>query len=111
MERGERPWLAPEELAVWRGFLQAHALLVRQLDAELVAAHGLPLTWYDVLGVLDEAGGRLRMSELARAVLLSGSGATRLVDRMERAGLIVREPCEEDGRGFFAVLTEAGAAR
>jgi DNA-binding MarR family transcriptional regulator len=76
-----------------------------------VAAHGLPLTWYDVLVVLDTAGGRLRMSELARAVVLSGSGTTRLVDRMQRSGLIVREPCEDDRRGFFAVLTEDGVAR
>jgi len=111
VERGEGAGLGPAELAAWRGFLQAHARLVRQLDAELVAAHGLPLTWYDVLVVLDEAGGRLRMSDLARAVLLSGSGATRLVDRMARAGLIAREPCEDDGRGFFAVLTETGVAR
>jgi DNA-binding MarR family transcriptional regulator len=111
VERGERVGLAPEELAAWRGFLQAHALLVRQLDAELVAAHGLPLSWYDVLVVLDAAGGRLRMSELARAVILSGSGTTRLVDRMERAGLIVRERCEDDRRGFNAIMTEAGAAR
>ena len=49
--------LTPEELAAWRGFLRAHARLVRELDAELVAAHGLPLAWYDVLVVLEEAGG------------------------------------------------------
>jgi DNA-binding MarR family transcriptional regulator len=103
--------LAPDEMAAWRGFLRAHALLVRRLDGELVAAHGLPLTWYDVLVVLDEAGGRLRMAELARAVLLSVSGTTRLVDRLVREGLVAREPCEDDGRGFYAVLTTAGARR
>ncbi len=103
--------LTPDELAAWRGFLRAHARLVRELDAELVAAHGLPLAWYDVLVVLDEAGGRLRMAELARAVLLSVSGTTRLVDRLVREGLVEREPCEDDGRGAYAVLTPAGAVR
>jgi DNA-binding MarR family transcriptional regulator len=103
--------LAPRELAAWRGFLRSHALLVRELDEDLQAAHGLPLTWYDVLVVLDEAGGRMRMAEVARSVLLSVSGTTRLVDRMERDGLVARERCEDDGRGAFAVLTAAGAAR
>jgi len=97
------------ELAAWRGFLQAHARLVRDLDEELRAAHGLPLSSYDVLTTLESAPGRrLRMRELADAVLLSRSGLTRLVDRLEREGLVAREECEEDARGSFAVLTGAG---
>jgi DNA-binding MarR family transcriptional regulator len=104
--------LAPAELAAWRGFLHAHALLVRALDQELQERHGLPLHEYEVLLVLHEADGhRLRMSELADAVLLSQSGLTRLVDRLGREGLVERVRCEHDGRGLFAALTEAGVAR
>ena len=89
--------------------LRVHARVTRALDAELVAAHQLPLTSYEVLLVLDNsAEGRLRMSELADSVLLSRSGLTRLVDRLEQGGLVRRESCPDDLRGFHAVLTEAG---
>jgi DNA-binding MarR family transcriptional regulator len=101
--------LADVELAAWRGMLRVHAGLVRALDAELEAAHDLPLTSYDVLIFLRAAPGkRLRMAELADSVLLSRSGVTRLVDRLEREGLLVRDTCTSDGRGCFAVLTERG---
>ena len=104
--------LAPLELAAWRGFLRAHARIVHDLDRELQAAHALPLHEYEVLLVLlDAPSHRLRMTELADAVLLSQSGLTRLVDRLERAGLVLRQRCESDRRGLFAQLTEAGAAR
>jgi DNA-binding MarR family transcriptional regulator len=97
------------ELGAWRGMLRVHAALVRELDAELDAAHALPLSSYDVLIYLQAAPGkRLRMAEVADSVLLSRSGVTRLVDRLEREGLIVRDTCTSDGRGCFAVLTEAG---
>jgi DNA-binding MarR family transcriptional regulator len=98
------------ELGAWRGLLRVHAALVRELDAELEAAHALPLSSYDVLIYLRSAPGRrLRMAELADSVLLSRSGVTRLVDRLVREGLIVRDTCESDGRGSFAVLTDKGA--
>ncbi|HEY1274392.1 MAG TPA: MarR family transcriptional regulator [Thermoleophilaceae bacterium] len=98
-----------EELAAWRGMLRVHAGLVRALDAELAAMHGLPLTSYEVLLFLADApGGRLRMAELADAVLLSRSGLTRLVDRMEREGLIRREQCPNDARGWYAAITHTG---
>jgi len=101
--------LSAAELGAWRGLLRVHTALVRELDAELDAAHGLPLTSYDVLIYLRSAPGkRLRMAELADSVLLSRSGVTRLVDRLVREGLIVRDTCESDGRGSFAVLTEKG---
>ena len=101
--------LSPVELGAWRGLLRVHTALVRELDAELDAVHGLPLTSYDVLIYLQSAPGkRLRMAELADSVLLSRSGVTRLVDRLERDGLIVRDTCTSDGRGCFAVLTDAG---
>ena len=97
------------ELGAWRGLLRVHSALVKALDAELEETHGLPLTSYEVLLYLYKAPeGRLRMAELADCVLLSRSGMTRLVDRLERDGLLVRDTCESDARGCFAVLTDAG---
>lgn len=101
--------LTPTELAAWRGLLSAHASLIARLDHELERGHGLPLTSYEVLIRLADADGRrLRMSELADALLLSRSGITRLADRLERQGLIERERCPDDGRGLYAHLTAAG---
>jgi DNA-binding MarR family transcriptional regulator len=103
--------LAPEELGAWRGLLRVHSALVKALDSELLAAHELPLTSYEVLINLQAAPGhRRRMAELADTVLLSRSGMTRLVDRLERDGLITRDACDHDGRGTFAVLTDKGEA-
>ncbi len=103
--------LDKRELAAWRGMLRVHAALTRALDAELAERHGLPLNSYEVLLFLADApGGRMRMSELADSVLLSRSGLTRLVDRLEREGLLEREQCEEDARGYFAAITDRGRA-
>ena len=103
--------LTERQLAAWRGLLRVHAALVKALDAELVAEHDLPLSSYEVLITLRcSPGQRCRMAELADRVLLSRSGMTRLVDRLEREGLLVRDTCSSDGRGCFAVLTEAGEA-
>jgi DNA-binding MarR family transcriptional regulator len=99
------------ELGAWRGFLRVHAALAKQLDAELVTEHDLPLSSYEVLITLQAAPDRrCRMAELADRVLLSRSGTTRLVDRLEREGLLERDNCTSDGRGTYAVLTEAGEA-
>jgi DNA-binding MarR family transcriptional regulator len=107
---GER--LTPLELGAWREFLHAHAVLTRELDEELRRAHGLPLSSYDVLVNLESAADRqMRMSELADAVLLSRSGLTRLVERLEREGLLERADCPSDARGSLAVLTDQGMAR
>src|SRR6201985_2825573 len=101
--------LPVDELGAWRGFLRVHAALVKELDAELASAHKLPLSSYEVLINLEAAPGRKRrMAELADSVLLSRSGMTRLVDRLERDGLLVRDHCTDDGRGCFAVLTAKG---
>jgi DNA-binding MarR family transcriptional regulator len=101
--------LTAAELGAWRGFLRVHTALVKQLDAELEAAHGLPLSSYEVLINLQAAEGRrLRMADLAERTLLSRSGMTRLVDRLERQGLLERDTCASDARGCFAVLTDAG---
>ena len=103
--------LSQEELAAWRGMLRTHASLTRALDAELLAEHDLPLTSYEVLLFLaDSPEGRMRMSDLADSVLLSRSGLTRLVDRLARAGLLERVRCDEDARGWFAVITDSGRA-
>jgi DNA-binding MarR family transcriptional regulator len=100
-----------DELAAWRGMLRVHSDMTRVLDAELTHRHGLPLTSYEVLLFLaDSPDGRMRMSELADSVLLSRSGLTRLVDRLERDGLLKREQCEEDARGYFAAITDRGRA-
>ncbi|MEV0149553.1 MULTISPECIES: MarR family transcriptional regulator [unclassified Nonomuraea] len=104
--------LTVEELAVWRMLQRAQVRITRHLEAELLDAHDLPLASYDVLSQLAEAPGRrLRMNDLAGRVLLSRSGLTRLIDRLQRDGLVSREACESDARGLFAVLTDAGAAR
>lgn len=101
--------LTSTELGAWRGLLRVHSALVKALDAELLATHGLPLTSYEVLINLQAAPGRRRrMAELADGVLLSRSGTTRLVDRLERDGLLERDTCDSDGRGCFAVLTDRG---
>jgi DNA-binding MarR family transcriptional regulator len=99
-------------MRVWRGFLRAHAQVLRTLEAELEEAHGLPIASYDVLVQLAEApDGRLRLSDLAEAVLLSRSGLSRLVDRLVREDLVERVSCPSDARGTFAVLTPAGRCR
>jgi DNA-binding MarR family transcriptional regulator len=104
--------MSAAELRGWRAFLQAHAFVTRRLEDELEKATGLSLAFYDVLVQLATADGRrLRMKELADHVLLSRSGLTRLVDRMEQAGLVSRNTCVADGRGTFAVITEAGYQR
>ena len=101
--------LTPRELAAWRGLLQAHARLTRALDAQMREAHGLTISSYEVLMFLADAPGhRLRMSEIADRVLLSRSGLTRQVDRLEQLGYVTRCAVESDGRGAYAELTEAG---
>lgn len=104
--------MSPAELTVWRTMLRAQAKISRRLQADLLADHDLALASYDVLLHLGEAeDGRLRMNDLADRVLLSRSGLTRLVDRLQRDGLVCRETCSSDARGLFAVLTPSGRTR
>jgi len=107
-----RPSRTDARLASWRAFLRAHARVTRQIERELQASCGLALADYDLLaqlaGVPDR---RLRMSELAERLVLSRSGITRLVDRLEADGLVQRHSCESDRRGQWAVITDAGQAR
>jgi DNA-binding MarR family transcriptional regulator len=103
--------LSDDSLATWRAFLNAHARITKRIGADLAAA-GLPdLTWYDVLWSLYKAPERrLRIRELADSVVLSSTGMTRFVDRLENAGLVRREAVPGDRRGAYAVLTDEGAA-
>jgi len=104
--------LSDREQAAWRGFLRTHARLWRELEAHLETEHGISLAAYDVLVLLDEApGNRLRMSELADAVLMSSGGFTRLADRLCAEGLASRKRSAADGRGYELVLTEKGRER
>jgi DNA-binding MarR family transcriptional regulator len=85
---------------------------MRELERELLADTEMPIGWYDVLLQLAEAPERkLRMAELADRVLLSRSGLTRLIDRLQAEGLVRREPSPEDARGTFTVLTGEGMSR
>ncbi len=96
-------------LDAWRSFLRTHTHLVRQLEQQLQAHGKIAIASYDVLVQLAEApDNRLRMSELAEAVLLSRSGLTRLVDRLQKDGLVQREPDPADARGMYTVLTAKG---
>lgn len=110
----EAEWLklSPEERAAWSGFIRAHATIVGELDAELRAAHGLPLSSFDVLVQLSLAQeGRMQMYELAEAVHLSRSGLTRMVDRLESQRLLERSRGGRDPRQVFASITELGLER
>ena len=99
-------------LAAWSTFLRAHARVRRELEHELEAEQDLSLADYDLLHELAVADGRrLRMSELADRLALSRSGATRLVDRLEAAGLVDRHACATDRRGYWAIVTDAGIGR
>ena len=108
----EPPSVDDARLTIWRAFLYAQSAVMPRLDAELQAAAGLTLAELDALLQLGFAPQqRLRMSDLAARVLLSRSGVTRLVDRLERDGHVRRESCAPDGRGAYAVLTRQGAER
>lgn len=97
------------QLAAWRAFLNAHAAVIELIEKELAEAQQLPLSSYDVLVALSEAPDhRLRLHELARRVVLSRSGLTRLVDRLEGDELLYRERTSTDRRGAYAVLSEKG---
>jgi DNA-binding MarR family transcriptional regulator len=104
--------LPDEALApVWVGMLRVHHLVVDQLDTALQAKHHIPLSSFEVLLHLSfQPEQRMRLSALAASVVLTQSGISRLTDRLERAGLVRREPSPGDGRGAYAVLTEEGHA-
>lgn len=111
--RGRAPRARVDEAtATWAAFLRAHAAVVRRLEADLATTQGLALAWYDVLLELEHAPERrLRMQELGERAVLSRSRVSRIVDELEVAGFVRREPDPADRRGTSAVLTTAGRNR
>jgi DNA-binding MarR family transcriptional regulator len=111
-ERPQKLTAHDPRLTPWRAFLTAHALISRRLDDDLRSEQQMTLAEYAALVQLAEAPGRrLRMNQLADGIVLSRSGATRLIDRLVADGLVERSHCSSDGRGAEAVLTEAGLGR
>ena len=99
----------PIEQSAWTGFLRTHAALLREMDAELRAQHGLSLAAFDVLSVVSGARERrLRLSDLAQRTLVTLSGISRLVTSLERAGLVQREPDPTNRRAVLVTLTREG---
>jgi len=98
-------------LEAWRALLQAHATLMRQLHTDLVNKTGLDLNDFDVISQLAQAGGALRMTELAARAFSSRSGLTRRIDGLVEEGLVRRTSADDDARGVVVTLTDAGAAR
>jgi DNA-binding MarR family transcriptional regulator len=98
-------------LEAWRALLEAHATLMRQLQTDLVNKTGLDLNDFDVISQVAQAGGALRMTELAARAFSSRSGLTRRIDRLVEEGLVRRTTADGDARGVVVTLTDAGAAR
>lgn len=102
-------WLSKEQQTHWRSWLTATTVLREQLSRELQDSHGLTITDYEIMVRLSEAENRsIRMSDLATLTLLSRSRLSHQIDRMETAGLVLREVCPDDRRGQLAVLTNSG---
>ena len=100
------------EIRTWIRFLATHSAITRELEARLMGTHGLTLSDYDVLVQLARAPERkLRNIDLAKAVVLTRSGVTRLVDGLEKDGLVARSSCPSDKRGTFVSLTDVGLSR
>jgi DNA-binding MarR family transcriptional regulator len=107
----ERPLSSPspERLRAWRLFFESALALLDVLDSELEREADIPLRWYDVLVQLEESPGGIPMNALADRILYSKSGFTRVVDRMEEAGLVRRVRPQHDRRSILVVLTENGS--
>ena len=102
-------WLTADQQTYWRAYLTASTLLHERLSRELQAEHGITIGDYEILVRLSETEHRrLRMSQLADFTLASRSRLSHQVDRLEKVGLVTREPCESDRRGANAVLTDLG---
>jgi DNA-binding MarR family transcriptional regulator len=103
----------PSDAAVkaWTRLVRARETVLGAIERDLKAADCPPLAWYDVLLELVRAAqGRLRPFEIERETLLAQYNLSRLLDRLEREGLVAREPCDDDGRGQWAVITDKGRA-
>jgi len=99
---------SPERLRAWRLYFESALALIDVLDGDFEQDAGFPVQWYDVLVHLDGVSEGLRMNELAERILYSKSGLTRVVDRMEKAGLVRRVVPANDRRSIFVVQTDEG---
>lgn len=103
-----RKW-SEEEASAWIGLVQAQQTLIDKVEVELKKEGFPPLGWYDVLWELERTdGGILRLNDLGKRVLLDKYNVTRLAQRLEEAGLVVRGQCPNDGRGITAEITREG---
>src|SRR5262245_60872138 len=101
----------PSDAAVkaWTRLIRAHDRVLGAIEQDLKAGGCPPLAWYDVLLELSRAAdGRLRPFEIEKETLLAQYNLSRLLDRLEKEGLVAREPCEDDARGQWVVVTEKG---
>lgn len=98
----------PEKLRAWRALMHVHASVTNAIDEVLQAELGIPGAWYEALVEIAFAGGLMRMQEFAVETTLTKSGATRFVDRLERAGLVERRSCPTDRRVHHLALTDVG---
>ena len=102
----------PSRVESWVSFLRAHSAITRQLNADLLNVHGLTLNDYEVMLLLSRADDRrMRRVDLAQSVVLTASGITRLLDGLERQGLVEKDPCATDGRVSYAKLTDTGHSK
>lgn len=105
----DTPWLTAQEQEAWRAWIAATLLLQDRLGRDMQEQHGLSFADYEILVQLSEhPDRRMRMSDLAERTLSSRSRLTHQVARMEQAGLVTRERCEDDRRGMYAILTDHG---
>src|SRR4029453_12976669 len=103
------PRVPEPHLSAWRALLNAPSAVIARVGEALASAELPPLAWYDVLWAVRRAPGRqVRMAELAEGLTLSRGGVTKVVGRLESAGLLRRQRAEDDGRGYYAVLTDEG---
>jgi MarR family transcriptional regulator, 2-MHQ and catechol-resistance regulon repressor len=97
-------------ISAWMALIRTHTRLWEQVETQMRRDHGLTMARYDVLAHLDMASGRLGLSDLATAIALSPSGLSKLLDRMQAAGLVRRDPDPRDARATFAAITPRGKA-
>ncbi len=101
--------ISDEQMATFVVFMRTHAIVTTALDREMIAEVGMPITWFEVLVYLSASPGRrMRMRDLAQMIVLTRSGLTRLIDRLEKAEFTKREPCPGDRRGTFIAITPEG---
>ncbi len=109
LDVGDVAWLDADEMRLWRAFVEVSGRVIHALDASLKADDDMGFDDYEVLVHLSEADDRrLRMTELGDRLLHSPSKVSQRVDRLARRGWVLREKCEDDGRGTYAVLTDHG---